>query len=178
MKRVLIVDDEEIARVSLAEILRLEGYQIKAVGSGEAAVEILKNELQSAQAVHKVSTEMPIEQAISIRTQDEHIVNTAPCDQDEGLQSEYNANTCFEHNAPAPAPETITAVCRTDIAQFIATANLASIALANSASNLGVIVPPNAESVPEAKTSFSKSNSFSSNTLDGMFYLLSVYRKG
>jgi DNA-binding response OmpR family regulator len=44
MKRVLIVDDEEIARVSLAEILRLEGYQIKAVGSGEAAVEILKNE--------------------------------------------------------------------------------------------------------------------------------------
>jgi len=44
MTRVLIVDDEDIARISLAEILRLEGYSIKAVGSGEAAVEILKNE--------------------------------------------------------------------------------------------------------------------------------------
>jgi DNA-binding response OmpR family regulator len=44
MKRVLIVDDEEIARVTLAEILRLEGYLIRAVGSGEAAVDILKKE--------------------------------------------------------------------------------------------------------------------------------------
>lgn len=44
MTRVLIVDDEDIARLSLAEILRLEGYTIKAVGSGEAAVEILKSE--------------------------------------------------------------------------------------------------------------------------------------
>lgn len=43
MARVLIVDDEEIARISLAEILRLEGYLIKAVGSGQAAVEILRS---------------------------------------------------------------------------------------------------------------------------------------
>lgn len=42
MARVLIVDDEEIARFSLAEILRLEGYLIKAVGSGQAAVDILR----------------------------------------------------------------------------------------------------------------------------------------
>jgi len=44
MTRVLIVDDEDIARISLAEILRLEGYTIKAVESGEAAVEILRKE--------------------------------------------------------------------------------------------------------------------------------------
>ena len=42
MARVLIVDDEEVARISLAEILRLEGYTIKAVGSGQAAVELLR----------------------------------------------------------------------------------------------------------------------------------------
>jgi hypothetical protein len=65
---------------------------------------VSQNELQSAQAAHKVSTEMPIEQAISIRAQDEHIVNTAPCDQDEGVQSEHNANTDLEHNAPVPVP--------------------------------------------------------------------------
>lgn len=44
MTRVLIVDDEDIARISLAEILRLEGYTIKAVESGEAAVDILRKE--------------------------------------------------------------------------------------------------------------------------------------
>lgn len=43
MVRVLIVDDEEVARISLAEILRLEGYLIKAVGSGQAAVDILRS---------------------------------------------------------------------------------------------------------------------------------------
>lgn len=42
MARVLIVDDEEVARISLAEILRLDGYTIQAVGSGQAAVETLK----------------------------------------------------------------------------------------------------------------------------------------
>jgi DNA-binding response OmpR family regulator len=41
MAKVLIVDDEEVARLTLAEILRLEGFQIKAVSSGEAAVEVL-----------------------------------------------------------------------------------------------------------------------------------------
>jgi DNA-binding response OmpR family regulator len=41
MTRVLIVDDEEVVRITLAEILRLEGYEIKTVDSGEAAVEVL-----------------------------------------------------------------------------------------------------------------------------------------
>ena len=44
MARVLIVDDEEVARVSLAEILRLEGYAIRSVSNGQAAVEILRSE--------------------------------------------------------------------------------------------------------------------------------------
>jgi DNA-binding response OmpR family regulator len=44
MLRVLIVDDEEVARISLAEILRLEGYFIKAVSNGQAAVETLRSE--------------------------------------------------------------------------------------------------------------------------------------
>jgi DNA-binding response OmpR family regulator len=44
MAKVLIVDDEEVARLTLAEILRLEGYEIKAVNSGEAAVAALSNE--------------------------------------------------------------------------------------------------------------------------------------
>lgn len=44
MEKVLIVDDEEIARLSLAEILRLEGFSIKAVSSGEAAVAALNVE--------------------------------------------------------------------------------------------------------------------------------------
>jgi DNA-binding response OmpR family regulator len=44
MARVLIVDDEEVARISLAEILRLDGYSIQAVGSGQAAVETLQKE--------------------------------------------------------------------------------------------------------------------------------------
>lgn len=44
MAKILIVDDEEIARLTLAEILRLEGYEIKTVNSGEAAVETLRCE--------------------------------------------------------------------------------------------------------------------------------------
>lgn len=44
MAKVLIVDDEEIARISLAEILRLEGYSIKTVESGYSAVDILGKE--------------------------------------------------------------------------------------------------------------------------------------
>jgi DNA-binding response OmpR family regulator len=39
----LIVDDEPIARQSLSDILRLEGYNVVAVASGEAAVEHLRN---------------------------------------------------------------------------------------------------------------------------------------
>lgn len=40
---ILIVDDEPIARQSLGDILRLEGYHVTAVPSGEAAVEHLRN---------------------------------------------------------------------------------------------------------------------------------------
>ncbi|MDH5605958.1 MAG: response regulator transcription factor [Anaerolineae bacterium] len=42
--RVLIVDDEEASRKSLGEILKLEGYQVKAVGEGAAAVEMLEGD--------------------------------------------------------------------------------------------------------------------------------------
>jgi DNA-binding response OmpR family regulator len=44
MAKILIVDDEEIARITLAEILRLEGYEIKTVGNGEEAVALLQSE--------------------------------------------------------------------------------------------------------------------------------------
>lgn len=44
MARILIVDDEEIARLTLAEILRLEGYEIEAVDNGEAAVDVLRSQ--------------------------------------------------------------------------------------------------------------------------------------
>jgi len=44
MTRVLIVDDEEIARISLAEILRLEGYEIGMASSGQDAIEVLRAE--------------------------------------------------------------------------------------------------------------------------------------
>jgi DNA-binding response OmpR family regulator len=39
--KILIVDDEQTARMSLAEILRLEGYQVSDVDSGEAALALL-----------------------------------------------------------------------------------------------------------------------------------------
>lgn len=39
---ILIVDDEPAERQSLAEILRLEGYQVSTVSSGEAAVDFLR----------------------------------------------------------------------------------------------------------------------------------------
>ena len=38
MAKVMVVDDEAVARVSLAEILRLEGYQVATAASGEEAV--------------------------------------------------------------------------------------------------------------------------------------------
>lgn len=40
--RILIVDDEAVARISLAEVLRLEGYHVKAAASGEEALEIVE----------------------------------------------------------------------------------------------------------------------------------------
>ena len=43
MVRVLIADDEEIARLTLAEILRLEGYDIEVVDNGDSAVQALKD---------------------------------------------------------------------------------------------------------------------------------------
>jgi DNA-binding response OmpR family regulator len=42
--RILVVDDEEVTRLSLAEILRLEGYQVSTVGSGEDALELLNGD--------------------------------------------------------------------------------------------------------------------------------------
>jgi len=39
----LVVDDEPIARQSLSDILRLEGYHVVSVASGEAAVDHLRN---------------------------------------------------------------------------------------------------------------------------------------
>lgn len=44
MAKILLVDDEESIRHSLGEILRLEGYQVTTVASGEAAVQVLENE--------------------------------------------------------------------------------------------------------------------------------------
>ena len=44
MARILIVDDEEIARITLGDILRLEGYSVRAVGSGDDAVTVLQQE--------------------------------------------------------------------------------------------------------------------------------------
>jgi len=44
MTKILIVDDEEVARISLSDILRLEGFTVQAAGSGEEAVNILQQE--------------------------------------------------------------------------------------------------------------------------------------
>lgn len=41
---ILVVDDEEAARQSLADILRLEGYQVKTAANGEAAVKSLEGD--------------------------------------------------------------------------------------------------------------------------------------
>ncbi len=43
-EKILVVDDEETMRRSLADILRLEGYHVQAVSSGPAALEALKRE--------------------------------------------------------------------------------------------------------------------------------------
>lgn len=40
MASVMVVDDEAVARVSLAEILRLEGYQVATAASGEEALSL------------------------------------------------------------------------------------------------------------------------------------------
>jgi DNA-binding response OmpR family regulator len=39
--RVMVVDDEAVARVSLAEVLRLEGYHVATAASGEEALSLL-----------------------------------------------------------------------------------------------------------------------------------------
>ena len=39
---ILVVDDEPVARQSLSEILRLEGYSVNAVPNGQAAVEYVR----------------------------------------------------------------------------------------------------------------------------------------
>lgn len=40
--RILVVDDEVTARVSLAEVIRLEGYDVMMAGSGEEALELIE----------------------------------------------------------------------------------------------------------------------------------------
>jgi len=42
--RILVVDDEEMVRDSLEEILRLEGYDVQSVDSGESALNLLQGE--------------------------------------------------------------------------------------------------------------------------------------
>jgi two-component system KDP operon response regulator KdpE len=42
--RILVVDDEEVTRLSLAEILSLEGYQVASAKSGEEALQKLEKE--------------------------------------------------------------------------------------------------------------------------------------
>jgi two-component system KDP operon response regulator KdpE len=42
--KILVVDDEEVTRLSLAEILSLEGYQVASAKSGEEALQKLKKE--------------------------------------------------------------------------------------------------------------------------------------
>ncbi|MGE5221855.1 MAG: response regulator [Omnitrophica WOR_2 bacterium] len=42
--KILVVDDEEIMRRSLGDILRLEGYRVQTASSGEAALKALKRE--------------------------------------------------------------------------------------------------------------------------------------
>lgn len=41
-KRILVVDDEEVARLTLSQILRLEGYAVRSVDGGEAALSALR----------------------------------------------------------------------------------------------------------------------------------------
>ena len=43
MNNILVVDDEPIARQSLSDILRLEGYSVTAVANGELAVEYVRS---------------------------------------------------------------------------------------------------------------------------------------
>jgi DNA-binding NtrC family response regulator len=42
--KILVVDDEEAMRRSLADILRLEGYQVQALSNGISAIETLRQE--------------------------------------------------------------------------------------------------------------------------------------
>jgi DNA-binding response OmpR family regulator len=42
MYKILLVDDDEIQRITLAEILRMEGYEIQTVNSGEDAIHVLQ----------------------------------------------------------------------------------------------------------------------------------------
>jgi DNA-binding response OmpR family regulator len=42
--KILVVDDEEVTRLSLAEILSLEGYQVASASSGEEALQKLEEE--------------------------------------------------------------------------------------------------------------------------------------
>jgi len=41
-KHIMVVDDEAVARISLAEVLKLEGYRVATAASGEEALSLLK----------------------------------------------------------------------------------------------------------------------------------------
>lgn len=42
-KRILVVDDEENARVALSKILTNEGYEVSSAGNGNEALDLLRN---------------------------------------------------------------------------------------------------------------------------------------
>jgi CheY-like chemotaxis protein len=42
--RLLVVDDEDTTRCSLADILRLEGYQVETANGGESAIQMLSKQ--------------------------------------------------------------------------------------------------------------------------------------
>ena len=43
-RRILVVDDEEDARVALSKILRYEGYEVSSAGNGLEALDFLRNQ--------------------------------------------------------------------------------------------------------------------------------------
>jgi DNA-binding response OmpR family regulator len=55
--RILVVDDEATTRVSLAEVLRLEGYEVMTAASGEDALAVMSN--QAAFDLMIVDLKMP-----------------------------------------------------------------------------------------------------------------------
>ncbi|HEX9777554.1 MAG TPA: response regulator [Geopsychrobacteraceae bacterium] len=57
MKKILIVDDEENARIGLGKLLSHEGYQVDSVGNGQEALDYLEK-----QQVHLVISDINMPQ--------------------------------------------------------------------------------------------------------------------